>query len=392
MKEKLEKQNKNLHIIEKWTVIGIILFVLVQLFALGIIYMFVPENQRLTEEQKTEYNKDYLGHWYNGTFFINMTVKENFEDMETYDKMIEELNNNLVSKVCSYSGMVLSCCTVFLIVMAAYKEHKKKLLAGNTPTMILFAGLFLLLYKLVENIDLFIDVSYYSKYSKGFLSTASFYPQFHYIFILPVLLILLGLLLRHKQRKDLRKSNKNTEKIIKIICISILVVGLSFILYRFGIRVYELIMTLMNKDVNIRLPFYFYMLELPKSFATSSSSYLRIVVLRFVKDLPVFISSIITIILFVRIVLSYIKGNIDTDENKNRYKMIFVSLLVASLVFNLLGLLEVNIYNNEFLNQYKEATYTIALRSLTEPLFYGLFIYAFKHYVEIANYLNKSKK
>ena len=101
---KLEKKNHFIHFIEKWFVIGIILFLIIQLTAVGIVDIFVPKNQRLNNKQYEEYNKDYIGHWYNGTFFINMTVKENFETTENYEIMIKEYNNDFGSKICSVAG------------------------------------------------------------------------------------------------------------------------------------------------------------------------------------------------------------------------------------------------------------------------------------------------
>ena len=86
--------------------------------------------------------------------------------------------------------------------------------------------------------------------------------------------------------------------------------------------------------------------------------------------------------MFVKIILSYIKNKIVSKENKNRYMIIFISLAISSIILNVVGLFEVNLLQNEFLYQYKEATYTIAIRSLSEPLMYAFFIYLFKYYIE----------
>ena len=86
MNDNLEKRNHYIHFIEKWFIIGIILFIVVQLTAIGIVNIFTPKNQRLNDKQYEEYDKDYIGHWYNGTFFINMTVKENFENSNSHNR------------------------------------------------------------------------------------------------------------------------------------------------------------------------------------------------------------------------------------------------------------------------------------------------------------------
>ncbi len=389
MDDKLKKKNDFMHFLEKWFVIGIILFIVIQLFGLAVINIFVPKEQRLSEEQKESYSKDYIGHWYNGTFFIEMNVSENFDSTQKYEEMIKEIGNNNVSKACLITGSIFMFTSFVLIIIAAIKEHKNKLLDGHTPSLIIFGGLSFTLYKIIENIDLYIDASYYGKYSKGFLSTASYYPQIYNIFILGTLLIALGLVLRQKQRKDLKKSNKNNKKLIRLLCVLITSIGATFILYRFGVRLYELIMVLIGKDINIRIPFYYFMIELPKSFAVNSSSYLKLVVLRFIKDLPVFISSAISIIMFTKILTAH-GNNIKVDNRY--YKRIYISLFVSSLILNILGLFEVSLLNAEFLYQYKEAVYTIAIRSLCEPLLYAFYIYLFKHYTDIGFSINKAKK
>jgi hypothetical protein len=388
MKNDIEKRNKFIHFVERWLIIGIVLFIVVQLTALSVIKLFVPDEIQLTEEQYEEYDNDYIGHWYCGTFFINMTVDENFESMETYNTMMEESENDIVRKACYYSGGFFILLTIGFIAIAAYKEYKNKLLDGNTPLFVLLSGISMLLYKIIEEIDLFVEVSYWRSYSKGFLSTASYYPEIHYIFIIPTILIALGLILRQKQRKNLKLSTEKNEKFIKILTGCILTVGLGFLLYRFGIRIYELLMNL-NGNSNIRIPFYYYIFDVPIEFAPTSGSYTKLVVLRLIKDLPVFIATAMSIILFSKILLSYTNKK-DNKVNNKYYKNIFISLIISSIIFNLLGLVEVNLLNNEFLYQYKEAVYTIAIRSLTEPLFYALFIYSFKHYVELSELKEKN--
>ncbi len=200
----------------------------------------------------------------------------------------------------------------------------------------------------------------------------------------------MGLVFRQIQRKKLKLDTSNNEKIIKIVIGLILAIGFSFILWRFGERVYELVMLIMGSDINIKIPFYYYLMELPREFAISSGSYLKLVVLRFFKDLPTFIASSLSIIMFVKILISYTKNKIVSKENNKRYMIIFISLAISSVILNVLGLFEVNIFNNEFLYQYKEAVYTIAIRSLSEPLMYAFFIYLFKYYIE-STYKKKTK-
>ena len=378
------KDNKDyfIHFVEKWFIIGIILFIVVQISAGVIIKSTFPNEQKESYER---YQENYLGHWYDGTFFITMTVDDNYETQEKYKEMLNDYHSNIRQDIYFYAGTVCSIFSIVFIGISIYNERKKKLLVGRAPLFIMLAGIFYLLYELFEQADLYLLVHTEANYAKGFLSTATWYPMVHNIFIIPGLLILMGLIFRQVQKTKLKESTKNNERIIRIIIGLIIAIGFSFILYRLGIRIYELVMLFVGKNINIRIPFYYYLLELPKDFAISNSSYLKLVVLRFFKDLPVFIASIISIIVFVKIILSYIRNEIITKTNKKRYMIIFISLLISSIILNVVGLFEVNLLQNEFLYQYKGATYTIAIRSLSDPLMYAFFIYLFKYYIESVN-------
>ena len=374
-----DKKTHFINFLEKWFIIAIVLFIIIQIGGGIIINATVPKEQ---QESFEKYNEDYIGHWYDGTFFINMTVDENYGSKEQYQKMLDDYHSNPRQDIYFYIGGTCAIAAVVFIGISIYNDRKKKLLVGKAPIFVSLAGLFYLLYALFEQADIHVLVHTEAAYAKGFLNTAIWYPAIHNIFIIPGLLILMGLVFRQIQRKELKKTTINNEKIIKVVIGFILTIGFGFILWRLGERVYELVMLLLGNDINIKLPFYYYMMELPKEFAISSGSYLKLVIARFIKDLPVFIASIISIIMFVKILISYIKNKIVSKENNKRYMIIFISLAISSVVLNLLGLYEVNILNNEFLYQYKEAVYTIAIRSLSEPLLYAFYIYLFKYYVE----------
>lgn len=375
------KDNKDhfIHFLEKWFIIGIILFIIIQISCGTIIKAVMSKEQ---QESYENYTDNFIGHWYDGTFFINMTVDENYESQEKYQEMLDDFYSNPRHKIYLYAGSACSIVAIVFIGISIYNDRKKKLLVCKAPVFVSLAGLFYLLYKLFEQFDLHLMVHTDALYAKGFLSTAIWYPMVHNIFILPGLLIIMGLVFRQIQRKKFKESTKNNEKNIKAVIGLIIAIGFSFIAYRLGERVYELVMLAIGKDINIKIPFYYYLMELPKEFAISSGSYLKLVVLRFFKDLPVFIASSLSIIMFVKILLSYTKNKIISKENNKKYMIIFITLGVSSIILNVVGLFEVSILNNEFLYQYKEATYTIAIRSLSEPLMYAFFIYLFKYYIE----------
>ena len=386
MKKEIDKKDHFIHFIEKWFIIGLILFVVIQVGGKIIINATIPKE---FQESYEKHDENYLGHWYDGTFFINMTVDENYESREKYQEMLDDYHSNIRQEIYLYAGSACTIAAVVFIGISIYNDRKKKLLVGKAPIFVSLAGLFYLFYALFEQADLHVMVHTEAAYAKGFLNTAIWYPAIHNIFIIPGLLILMGLVFRQIQRKNAKENTKNNEKLIKVVIGFILAIGFGFILWRLGERVYELVMLLLGNEINIKLPFYYYMMELPYSFAQSGASYLKLVVLRFFKDLPVFIASIISIIMFVKILLSYTKNKIVSKENKKRYMIIFISLAISSIILNVVGLLEVNLFNNEFLYQYKEATYTIAIRSLSEPIMYAFFIYIFKYYIE-SNF-NKKK-
>ena len=384
MKKDIEKKNKFIHFLEKWVVIGVILFLIIQIGGHIVLEKMYPEYYQSSKEN---FSEEYMGHWYSGTFFITMTVSDNFHNMKEYKEMNQKMNEDGLKSFFYMAGIATSLTAILFIIIAAIRERKKKLTEGNTPLIIILAGISFLLYKLFEEADLFIETQYFHKYAKGFLKTVSYYPQV-YLFIIPGLLIALGLVYRQIQKKKDKQDTQWNEIFIKGLVGLIITVGASFILIRFSLRLYELINL---NSVTIKLPFYYYIFDLPRSFASSEASYIKLIILRFIKDLPMFICSIISIIMFVKILLSATNNKIASEENNKRYKIIFISLLIASLIFNILGLFEVHLLNAEFLNRYKDATYTIALRSLTEPLLYGFFIYIFKHYTElVSNYKNKS--
>ncbi len=387
MKKEIDKKDHFIHFIEKWFIIGLILFIAVQVVGGMIINATVPKEYR---ESKEKHDENYLGHWYDGTFFINMTVDENYESREKYQEMLDDYHSNIRQEIYLYAGSACTIAAVVFIGISIYNDRKRKLLAGRAPIFVSLAGLFYLLYALFEQADLHVMVHTEAAYAKGFLNTAIWYPAIHNILIIPGLLILMGLVFRQIQRKDLKQDTKNNEKLIKVVITFILAIGFGFILWRLGGRVYELVMILMGNDINIKLPFYYYLMELPREFAISSGSYLKLVVLRFFKDLPTFIASILSIIMFVKILISYTKNKIVSKENNKKYMIIFISLGVASLILNVVGLFEVNLLNSEFLYQYKEAVYTIAIRSLSEPLMYAFFMYLFKYYIE-STYKKKTK-
>ena len=117
MKDNVEKRNKTIHIIEKWFIIGIILFIIIQIGGLAVIEYTLPKEERkIFDQGMDEFQKDYMGHWYNGTYFINMMISENFDSQDKYESMIEEIDHNPATKICYYAGTSAAIIGVILIL------------------------------------------------------------------------------------------------------------------------------------------------------------------------------------------------------------------------------------------------------------------------------------
>ena len=90
MKDKDSKAHF-IHFLEKLFIIAIVLFIIIQIGGGIIINATVPKEQ---QESFEKYQEDYIGHWYDGTFFINMTVDENYGSQEQYQKMLNDYHSN----------------------------------------------------------------------------------------------------------------------------------------------------------------------------------------------------------------------------------------------------------------------------------------------------------
>ena len=112
----MKEKEQFIHFIEKWFIIFIVLFIIIQLTALTVIDMFIPKDQKIRNE---EYSEEYMGHWYNGTFFIEMTASNNYESIEDYKQEKKDYNNNIISKICMVSGTTSAFIGVILLFVAA---------------------------------------------------------------------------------------------------------------------------------------------------------------------------------------------------------------------------------------------------------------------------------
>ena len=67
-----------------------------------------------------------------------------------------------------------------------------------------------------------------------------------------------------------------------------------------------------------------------------------------------------------------------------RFNICMLALFVSSLIFNLLGLREVDMLNGHFSGIYGTVVYTVGLRALCDPALYIVILWFVKTFVSIA--------
>ena len=132
------------------------------------------------------------------------------------------------------------------------------------------------------------------------------------------------------------------------------------------------------------LPFYYDLLSLPRDLADSPEIYRNLLIFRLLRDLPVFISSAVTVILLIKIMLSSARSEINTPKNMKRFNNSMLLLFISSLIFNILGLHEVNLLNEHFSGIYGSVVYTIGIRALCDPVLYVVILWFVKTFVGIS--------
>ena len=360
--------NKNNHYINLYTKLIMIILLLIELS--GNIFI---------KNINANYTKDLFNHFYCGTFFIKITKSANFiseKAFNTYNDMIK------IPNIINYFSLLLIIITIILIFIFLNRIDKKKLLNNNSSNIIISLGILYLINNLIVETS-YLDMQYLKEYATGFLKTATYYPQIYHIFIIPTIIICYGLILKNYENRNNPKYIETISKVTKIIIALIILISGLFIAYRFSTRLSELIFTLNNKNIIVKLPFYGYLIELSKSLAITEEGYSKLIIFRFIKDLPLFITSITSIVLFISILFKAIKGKINNRKNLKKLNFILGLLIFSSIYFNIMGYFEINILHKYFLSPYNNAIYTLAIRSYTDPIIYALIIYIFKKFIQI---------
>jgi len=372
--EKLQKRLHLTYFTVKCILIGFIFFIAFQ----SVARLMVQDDIALGTK-----GTGFISHFYCGTFFIELNMENSFVSEEAAINWLQRPDISSLGDIIINSFPII---IIICILLALRNGDKKALFSRNffkTSRLFITAGIAWMLGNTFLEIVSFINIKSHDTSSFiGILANQKYYCQIYNVLVIPFIILCCGLLLRQHERALQNKSTKRNEAILKALAIISLITALGFIFYRFGVRLYELITILSGKEISVRLPFYKWSLELPFSLAKSSESYTKLVVFRFIKDMPIFIASTVTSFLFFKLLVDSAKGKINTSVNKKRISVSIIVLIVSSLLFNIFGLFEVEMLNNNFTGIYGAVTYTIGLRSYCEPILYAMLLWFFSVYMQ----------
>ncbi len=426
-----EKIHKRLHIV--YFILKCVLCAMIFLLFWGKICVFlfgVPESG--------SEDSPFLRHEYCGTFFVEINRENSFASEEAYEEYLEEMNSSEDVQQHSLSDAMITTGAGLLILTAVYVLHKKKklpkfldnryvialvsgaaffimtgsimiaasvlltaclflalrngdkksLFCNQGSDYFLISGLLWLVCNIVREVGIYKGIPSYGDGMIGVFSRPEYYCQLYRFTIIPVVLICGGLMLR-RHELDLKKADTavNT-KLLKAVGGSILAGAGAFIVYRLGIRIYELTRVMSGDVYSVKLPFtvmddpHSRLIELPFDMANTPEDYRNTILFRFVKDFPMFLVSAAAVIFFVKALLNISKGEINTALNRKYINIACLILVAGSLWFNLMGIGELGFFNNGFHGIYGEVTYTYALRAVTDTAFYALILWFFKNYMQ----------
>ena len=381
-----EKIHKRLHLIYftlKALIVAAIFFILY--IALFTKIMGLPDKG--TEESP------FLFHQYCGTFFVEFDSDNSFASDADYSAYLER-NNATVEQtaaetVLSYLRMIPSLVLIAAMILALRSGDKKQIFSGRAWRYFLFGGA---LYA-VGNIYAYIDSNFFDKTSAFDGMTSVFterrqYCQIYDIFGIPFIMICGAFVLLMYEKQLNNQNSAKVSNILKTLSAVIIAVSAGFIAWRLGVRTYELIRVMSGDKYSVWLPFTVmesqtrYMCRLPFEDAVSAQAYKNVILFRYLRDLPVFALTGAAVWAFVRVLLNTAKGEFNTKRNRKHLRNSMLLLTSASLILNIAGWFETDLFNRSFTGIFGNTTYTIALRAMTEPLLYVAVIWFFGTYLQ----------
>lgn len=359
MNEKTQKFFKTIYFLLKVILCGAAFFFAVQLI------MSVVINQ----QENANYGATvFYSHYYSGTFFIEMTaeyIKDGFSEATAEHTMTGDILN--------IAGIGLLTAGIVCLFFMIRNASKGKLYIKSSYIMLFISSVCFLFGTVAGEILVSKDISVMTKYATDIFSTASYHFRPFYILALPCIVLAGGMVLRYIQAADKQKIRMG----FTILGTGLFVCAAAYLIWKGIFHAGSLISLLQNsgKNMAVRIPFYNIYMDLPSSCANSPEAYTGLVIFRFFKELPVIASAVISLVMMGKVIFSYSGEIVNVKANRRLIRIAIISLAVASLLYNVLGIVEVNMLHETFNGLYGNACYTIAIRGLCEPLTYALYIY-----------------
>lgn len=313
---------------------------------------------------------------YCGTFYIETTPEFYFGSEARYEEWQTEARTLYGSVSYKASAFVMNIMFAgsFLALAVFFRSAgKKRLFCGRSSRFIISSGLLLCTARVLQVISGYEIFLKQKPYYAGIMKDCGYYFRAYSVLALPALMTVLGLILR-KHERMLQGENKGSA-VLRIYAVLFAAGSFGCIMYRLMIRIYELINALAEWEIDARLPFYGTLIPLPRSYAKNIDTYTDMIMFRFLKDMPVFIASGVTIVLLVLVMFSAAKGTINCENCRTMLLLSVISLMTASLLFNIMGFHEVSMLNEGFSGVYGNTGYAVGLRSLCEPTLYAIAIF-----------------
>ncbi|MCR5215981.1 MAG: hypothetical protein K6C69_03520 [Lachnospiraceae bacterium] len=363
-------------------IVGVVLFFMCQF----LFVMFVVDDEDRaailgSNETVSKVTPDStLGHDYCGTFYIWITVGNNYGSVENYEaannagRAVKGIADNIVR---TFSPILFLIC----MIIAFRQADKRLFFAHNGWRFLMAAGIAVLIQNIWSVIMRILFINAEQPFVTGIFENRRYYCQVYHLFGIPALIIMTALITRQHTLNLQKKDTSANSKALKGLSVLMGTVAAAFILVRLIIRVYEIIN---YKTHDAMIPFYSDLLTLPRELADSSEMYRELLVFRLLKDMPVFISSAVTVFMLIKIMLSSARNKINTPQNMKRFHIGMLLLFISSLIFNILGIHEVNVLNEHFDGIYGSVVYTIGLRALCDPVLYVVILWFVKTFVSIS--------
>ena len=386
-----EKIHKRLHLI--YFILKCVIAATVFLFFwVTIVFTFEKIRGYDIPESATE-DSPFLFHQYCGTFFVEFDRDNSFASDADYSAYLDRINapseQTAAQKALGYLGMVPSLVLIGCLILALRSGDKKRIFCGRAWRYFLFGGV---LYA-VGNLYTYFKVNILTKTSFfdgmiGVFTERRHYFQIYDVLVLPFLMICGAFVLIMYEKVREKKDSANTSKTLKALSAVIAAGTAGFILWRLGVRTYELIRVMRGDEYSVWLPFTImedplrYMCRLPFEDAVSPQAYRNVVLFRYLRDLPVFAMTGTAVWQFVKMLLNTAKGEFNTKRNRKLLRSAMLLLIGASLILNIAGLFETGLFNRSFTGIFGNTTYTMALRAKTEPALFAMLLWFFGTYLQ----------